>query len=545
MRAGLVILPAEATIALAARLAERRHAAVVATRLGRTWAAATRDTLARAVALGLGRAPLAAVLWDAPLARAEASEVEVRRRLDPGHPFLLVGGTGRPEGVVFREADAAAGLPLSFERELDRLPDRVAAILRAAGARGEALGHPVAAVGGVIRDMLLGRVDARTDVDLVVEGNAAAVAGAVATELGGRTVEHPVFLTATVLLLDGRRVDVATARRESYPAPGALPAVERASLVEDLARRDFSVNALAVRLHGQERGRLVDATGGLADLRARRIRVLHPLSFVEDPTRILRAARFAARLGCRIDPTIRRLAAHAAALDVYRALSGDRLRAELELMLAEPRPVAALRTAARLGAFGLLGLTPGPEASRLLAAVLAPRTLAGLDPDTPLALALLALADGSPGIEAAMERLALAPGRRDAIRRARRDAPRLVARLAGTREPSAAYGILAGMPELTIAWARALARPPAARRHLERYVRSARRIRPLATGDDVAALGVPAGPAIGELLTGLRAAQAGGHVRSRTGALRWLEGAIARGRERGEAALTRPGKRGG
>jgi len=473
--------------------------------------------------------------------------VAVRRRLDPGHPFLLVGDRRRPEGVVFREPRASAGLPLSLERELDRLPRRVGEILTIAGARGDALGHPVAAVGGLVRDVLLDRVDARTDLDLVVEGRALTVAQAVARELGGKTVEHPVFLTATVTLPDGGRIDFATARRESYRAGGALPVVERAPLAEDLARRDFSLNALAIRLDGRERGRLADTTGGLDDLRARRIRVLHPLSFVEDPTRILRASRFAARLGCRIDATSARLASEAARLDVYRALSGDRLRTELELLLAEPRPVAALREAGRLGAWQLFGASaaPGRGAARLLAAALAPRALGELTPDTRVGLCLLALTEGSAAVERWMDRLSLAPGRRESVRSARRDAPRLVARLADAREGSAAYGILGGMPELTLAWARALAGPSAGRRHLDRHLRSGRRIRPLATGDDVAALGVTPGPEVGEILKGLRAAQASGHVRSRTGALRWLEGTVARGRGRGEAALTRPGKRGG
>ena len=162
-------------------------------------------------------------------------------------------------------------------------------------------------------------------------------------------------------------MDLATARRESYRAPGALPRVEPASLAEDLARRDFSLNALAVRLDRADWGRLVDTTGGLADLRARRIRVLHPLSFVEDPTRVFRAARFAARLGCRVDPTTRRLALHATRLDVYRALSGDRLRTELELMLAERRPVAALREAGRLGAWSLVDQRAGPRTGTVTA----------------------------------------------------------------------------------------------------------------------------------------------------------------------------------
>ena len=323
-------------------------------------------------------------------------------------------------------------------------------------------------MGGLVRDLLLGRADEGTDLDLVVEGSAAALARALAKGLGGRTLEHPVFLTATVLLPDGRRVDLATARRESYRAPGALPRVEPASLAEDLARRDFSLNALAVRLDRADWGRLVDTTGGLADLRARRIRVLHPLSFVEDPTRVFRAARFAARLGCRVDPTTRRLALHASRLDVYRALSGDRLRTELELMLAERRPAAALREAGRLGAWSLVDQRAGPRTGtpRRLASALAPQALAGLGPDAPIALVLLVLTDGSAALETWMDRLALAPARRNAIRQARRDAPGLVGRLDRVRDRAAAYGILQSVPELTVAWARTLAgasrlpRPP-------------------------------------------------------------------------------------
>ncbi|HEY7139188.1 MAG TPA: hypothetical protein VIE44_03745 [Methylomirabilota bacterium] len=543
----LVVAPPGLTVALAARLADRRRARLVAVRLGATWAAVSRDTLGRALALGLHQAPVDAVLWDVARVPATAFEVAVRRRLGPDQPFLLVGEPRRPEGAVFRDAGARTGLPLSVAAELDRLPGRAGEILRAAGAHAAALGFSVAAVGGLVRDLLLGRIDERTDLDLVVEGSAAVLAEALARGLGGETLEHPAFLTATVVLPDGRRVDLATARRESYLAPGALPAVEPASLPEDLARRDFSLNALAVRLDREAWGRLVDTSGGLTDLRARRIRVLHPLSFVEDPTRILRAARLAARLGCRIDRTTRRLAAHAARLGAYRALSGDRLRAELELMLAERRPVAVFREAARLGAWSLVDrqAPPGPRAARRLAAALALRDVDALDPDAPLALTVLAAAEGGAALETWMERLAIAPALRDAIRQAGRDGPRLVSRLGHVRGRAGAYGILEGMPDLTLAWARALAGSAAARRHLDRQLRRGGRLRPLATGHDVTALGVPPGPAIGELLKSLRAAQAAGQVRSRTGALRWLTGAVARGGARRDASLTRPGKKGG
>jgi tRNA nucleotidyltransferase (CCA-adding enzyme) len=546
MHAALVVVPQRLTLSLAVRLADRRRARLVVSRVGATWAAASRETLGRALSLGLHHAPVAAVLWDAPRVLPTAPEVVVRRHLGPDRPFVLVGGPRGPEGAIVRESSAPAGLPLSVAPQLDRLTGRVGEILRAAGRHGDALGVVVAAVGGLVRDLLLDGIDERTDLDLVVEGSAPALAEALARSLGGRVKAHPAFLTATIVLPDARRIDVASARRESYRAPGALPAVEPASLAEDLARRDFSLNALAVRLDRAGWGRLVDTTGGLADLRARRLRILHALSFVEDPTRILRAARLAARLGCAIDGATRRLALHAARLDVYRGLSGDRLRAEMELMLSEPRPVAAFREAERLGAWALVGsgARPAPEAQRLLTAVLAPRALDGLAADTRIALTVLALTAGGPAVETWMDRLTIAPAGRDAIRHARREGPGLVARVARARGPAAAYRVLHGVPEVTLAWARALA-GGAARRRLDRHLRTWRRLPPLATGDDVAALGIPPGPVLGDILRGLRAAQAAGQVRSRPGALRWLQGAVARGRGRKDVPLTRPGKRGG
>jgi tRNA nucleotidyltransferase (CCA-adding enzyme) len=532
-----VVVPSNVTLAEAARLGAREHARLLAARVGSTWAGATPETLVHARALGLGESPLVAVLWDADVVAEDMPEVLVRRRLGPDRPFVLVRGPRGPVGVVLREPGAPGGLPLSVALRLERLPAGLREILRTAGALGDALEVHVAVVGGLVRDFLLDRVDERTDLDLVVEGSAAALAHRLADALAGQVAEHGAFLTATVMLPGGRRIDLVSARRESYRAPGALPAVEPGTLAEDLARRDFSVNALAVRLDRTAWGRLVDPCGGLADLRARRIRVLHPLSFVEDPTRILRAARFAARLGCRVDRTTERLAIHAGRLNVYRALSGDRLRAELALLLAEPRPTAALREASRLGAWSLVTESPrpGPRATRLAAAALAPRVLEGLDPDAAIGLSLLALADGGPAVETWAERFALAPATRRAIRQARQDAPALVARLTRARRQASAYAILQGVREVTLAWARALAGAGQTRRHLDRYRERRRRLQPLATGDDVVALGVAPGPAVGELLRELRAAQALGKVRSRAGALRWLRGAVARsraGRER-------------
>jgi tRNA nucleotidyltransferase (CCA-adding enzyme) len=550
MSAALVLTPARIGVIDALRLAERRRAQLVAARVGPRWAGATRDTLARAVDLGVGKAPLVAVLWDATLLAPDTPEIVVRRRLGQDQPFALVSGPRGPAGVVFREPASPPTLPLSVASRLERLDGRSLGILRLAGALGDSLGLPVAAVGGLVRDLLLGRTGDRTDLDLVVEGSAAALAHRLAQSLSGHAVEHATFLTATVAFSDGRRIDLTTARSESYRAPGALPSVEPASLADDLARRDFSLNALAIRLDRAAWGRLVDTTGGLSDLRARRIRVLHPCSFLEDPTRILRAARLSVRLGCRIDGTTRRLAGQASRLDVYRELSGVRLRAELELILAERRPAAALAEADRLGLRSLLGRGSGRDrpsgvVERRLGATLAPGALETLGPDAPLALALLALAGDGMGVDGWAQRLVLAPAVGDAIRQAARNAPDILARLARARGPSAAFAVLQGAPEVTLAWARSLARDGRARRYLDAFLRRWRRLPPLATGDDLATLGVPPGPGMGALLRELRAAQAAGRVRNRAGALRWLQGAVARGRGRKTASLTRQGKGGG
>src|SRR5262249_22642443 len=161
--------------------------------------------------------------------------------------------------------------------------DRVSRnVLRTAGRLGGDSRAPVAAVGGLVRDLLLGRAAiAPRDLDVVIEGDGRLLAHRLGQALGRRVREHGAFLTATGTVPDGLRVDVATARRERYQALGTLPAVEPASLAEDLGRRDFSVNALAARLDGGAWGEVLDPTGGLVDLAGRRIRILHPLSFIE------------------------------------------------------------------------------------------------------------------------------------------------------------------------------------------------------------------------------------------------------------------------
>lgn len=546
MTTAIAAVPADLAVEAAARLGRRRRARLLVARIGGGWAAVTPGTLEQALGLGLHRVGLRAILWGMSRVEPTTPEVVVRRKLGPASPFVLVAGPTGPAGVVFANGSSGRSLPLSAAERLARLPEPLRRLLRSAGALGDELGFPVVAVGGLVRDLLLDGVPlTRADVDLAVEGDGRALARRLARQLGGSVREHAAFLTAMVELPGGQRIDVATARRERYPTPGALPQVEPAPVAADLGRRDFSVNALALRLNGAGWGEVIDPTGGLADLRRRRLRVLHPLSFVEDPTRMFRAIRFAVRLGFRLNPTTARLLRSAAALSVYRTLSADRLRAELDAVLAESAPAAVLSRLGREGVFRLLLDTyrfPERAAARL-------RAVAERAAHLPVATAtrgalwVLALTAhlGPAATRRWIDRLGLPATMRSVIERARREAPALLAGLgrAGTR--GEAYLALRGIPEAVAAWALVVARPTATRRHITDHLERWRHTRPLLTGDDLKGLGLTPGPLFGDLLDALRLEQVAGHVRRRAEAIAWVRVAVARrGREPRRLSLRTP-----
>ena len=232
-------------------------------------------------------------------------------------------------------------------------------------------GPPVHLVGGAVRDLLLERTP--PELDLVVEGEVAPVAA----RLGNEILSHDRFGTATVTV-DGRTFDVARARRETYARPGALPDVEPAALSEDLTRRDFTVNTGAVALTGPERGTFVSDPRLRADLDTRVLRVLHDASFVDDPTRLLRLARYAGRLGFTVEPQTRALVDAAVATSALSTVTGPRIGTELRLLSREPDPLSALAALSALHELGLdtpLGLdgdAPTIERARRALALLPP-----------------------------------------------------------------------------------------------------------------------------------------------------------------------------
>jgi tRNA nucleotidyltransferase (CCA-adding enzyme) len=223
----------------------------------------------------------------------------------------------------------------------ERFPERIHNLLMEFGRVGDVLGYAVYAVGGFVRDLLL-RVE-NFDVDIVVEGDGIRFAEALEKKVPCRIRTHRKFGTAIILFPDGLKVDVATARWEVYDSPAALPTVESASIKVDLYRRDFTVNTLAIQLNPKAFGELIDFFGGVKDVKEKTIRVLHNLSFVEDPTRVFRAIRFEQRFGFQIGKHTQNLMRNAVKVGFLERLSGGRVLSELILILREEDPLPALK----------------------------------------------------------------------------------------------------------------------------------------------------------------------------------------------------------
>ncbi|MCL4439518.1 MAG: CBS domain-containing protein [Firmicutes bacterium] len=232
------------------------------------------------------------------------------------------------------------------------LPGRIMNILIRAGEVAERMNYQVYAVGGLVRDVLL-KVE-NLDVDLVVEGNGIEMANELAKEIGGRVRPHEKFGTAEIIFPDGYWVDVVTARVEYYEYPAALPQVEQSSLKHDLYRRDFTINAMAVALNPERFGELVDYFNGREDLQIGAIRVLHNLSFIEDPTRILRAIRFEQRYDMAVEPQTLRLIKEAVREKVISRLTTERMWGELKSILEEADPEHILDRMSELGVWEYL-----------------------------------------------------------------------------------------------------------------------------------------------------------------------------------------------
>lgn len=234
-------------------------------------------------------------------------------------------------------------------KAMNSMPGAVSEILCGINETCNSLGYKAYIVGGVVRDMLLGA--GLSDIDVTVVGDALRLADDLKGRYGYRFTAHPSFKTVTLNASLPCRIDIATARREVYPEPAALPEISPSGLYDDLFRRDFTINAMAVSLEGC---RLIDLFGGKDDLQSGTIRVLHSKSFVDDPTRILRGIRFEARYGFRMDKNTEELARASVEGGYPGRLSSERICAEMEHVFMEPRYTVILRRVEDLGLWKVL-----------------------------------------------------------------------------------------------------------------------------------------------------------------------------------------------
>ncbi|MGK7345671.1 MAG: CBS domain-containing protein [Candidatus Nitrospinota bacterium M3_3B_026] len=431
--------------------------------------------------------------------------------------------------------DRAAGGPGARSVEgimRDRLPGRILRLFKfIAEVAGES-GCSAYVAGGFVRDLLL-RIE-NTDVDIVIEGDGIDFARKLAERLKGRVRAHEKFKTAVVVLPDGFKIDVATARIEYYASPGALPTVEMSALRHDLYRRDFTINAMAIRLNGPRPNTLVDFFGGQADLKDHVIRVLSNLSFVEDPTRAFRAVRFERRYGFTMGKQTLQLLKAAVKNQLFNRLSGARLLGELKLILSERRPAGAL---ARMKELDLLKfIHPALDFDEDTAGVmdrlddlLAWAALAF--PDSPLEswmarfLAMTSKLDNAKMTEMAEkfpterktinEMMSLRKPVQDALGKIqrRRDTP-----------PSWLYRQLRPIRAEGLLFMAAKAGDERVTDAVTGYMTKLENTKPLVTGDDVLRMGVPPSPAVRKILEETFAAQLDGRISSREEALLFAEG---------------------
>lgn len=415
----------------------------------------------------------------------------------------------------------------------DRLPENIIRLLERCGKLSHDMGFQIYTVGGFVRDILLDRDN--LDVDLVIEGDGIVFARKLASELGGRVRAHHKFQTAVVILEDGQKIDVATARLEYYEHPAALPTVELSSIKMDLYRRDFSINALAVHLNPDNFGKLVDFFGGQRDIKDKIIRVLHSLSFVEDPTRIIRAIRFEQRFSFRIGLQTEKLIKNAVDLNIFHKLSGSRIFHELKMIFEESNPLGCI---SRMESFGLLRnihpllkLTPNIN-NILLETEKVINWFQLLYTDEQIEkwmLYLLGLLNTINDSQAKIifNRFNLSKKQEQGFFGLRGDVQEGVARLYRWQKEqgslSELYFILSPLSIEGLLFLMARSRTEALRKKISYFITHLRNMQPQLSGQDLKDMGIKPGPLFGEILKDLKAAQIDGLSCDRQTQIEWVK----------------------
>jgi len=405
---------------------------------------------------------------------------------------------------------------MNLARQIEQyLPQQLLELVKDISAQAAKLGQRVYLVGGVVRDLLLRdpslRSGPRFDLDLVVEGNAVKLAQQVAETSQAKLLAHHRFGTAK-LRYENFTLDLATARKETYARPGALPTVTPGTLKDDLIRRDFSINAMAISLAANDYGELVDHHQGKNDLEHRLIRILHPGSFSDDATRILRGVRYEQRFGFELETQTAQLLKRD--IPMLDTISGDRIRHELELIFKEKQPELVIRRLAELGV--LQEISPSLKGDGWIADKFDKARRLKKPTQLPsLYFCLLIYSFSERGIEQFLARLNISAK----LSRAMRDTLRLKTKLPlldkPSLKPSEIYYLLREYEPVAIQ-ANAIASESLMVHHsLQLFLTKLRYIRTALNGEELKRLGIPAGPEMGRVLQILHKAKLDGEVRTR------------------------------
>ena len=411
--------------------------------------------------------------------------------------------------AIIRKMPDITNLSSKIERQL---PAELADFMQLAGEIAQSHGQSLYLVGGVVRDLLLGRTN--LDLDLVLEGDAIDLAQQLAEIKGGKVTTHPRFGTAK-LQWNKWSIDLATARSETYTKPGALPSVKPSSLNSDLFRRDFTINAMAIHLNPSHYGELIDLYRGKSDLEHGLIRVLHEKSFIDDATRIWRGLRYEQRLNFQLEAnTLQLLKRDIPMLDT---ISSDRIRYELECILQEEHPEKVLHRAEELNV--LQRLHPALKGNGWLAERFeqARQLSAPNLPPVGLYLALLAYPLSNEENEQLILRLRLSKSLSQTLRDTNSLKTKLQSLADPELTPSGIYRHLHGYSPLAITATSLACDSPRARQHIQLFLIKLRYIKPALTGDDLKRMGIAPGPRIKEILQRLHEARLDGKVTSKKG----------------------------
>lgn len=387
-----------------------------------------------------------------------------------------------------------------------KLPSERLSLLKDIGREAAAANTRAYLVGGFVRDLVMGA--ANLDIDIALEGDSVGFIDKYAAAKAARVTKHDKFGTATLNLND-LRLDFSMTRTESYPSPGVLPVVKPGNIVEDMRRRDITINAMALSISQDDFGALIDPHGGGADLDAKKIRILHDNSFVDDPTRIPRAIRYEQRFDFAIEPhTLALLQRDMAGLG---KITGDRVRHELEKIFQEERPELSLARAQELGV--LQQMVPGFQDANLKRRISDLRLVADDQPSAEAHFAALLCGLTKTDADAIASRLNLSQKARKAISDARAIIGSELLHKEGIA-PSQLYETLNKFSDDGVIAALASTEPKHFKENVHFYWAQLRHAETSLNGEDVIKLGVPAGAKVGQVLEMLLKRRLDGELKS-------------------------------